>query len=129
MKVQLGMPAARKYLEHLFAGSVAAAMLPGLIVMASLCLDGITSAAGYRDYRLPAIVIPVYSAAIVLAPILGIAVLATVWIRRATLVRVVTDADATVRDRAILAALMAVLLDALWVALWPYVFFAAGGNR
>jgi hypothetical protein len=104
-------------------------MLPGLVVMASLCLDRINSAAGSHDYRLPGIVIPVYSLAIAVAPILGVAVLATVWIRRAKLVRVATDADATVRDRAIVAALMAVLLDAVWVAFWPYVFFAAGGNR
>jgi hypothetical protein len=127
--VQLRMPTAGKYLEHLFAACVAAVMLPGLIVIASLGLDRVNSAAGYGVYQLPGIVIPMYSMAIVLAPILGFAVLVTIWIRRATLVRVATVADAAVRDRAIVAALMAVLLDALWLVFWPYVFFAAGGNR
>ena len=123
------MVAARKQLEHMFALAAAVVLLPVLTLIACVVLAQLNSDAGYQRYKLPEFAFALYLVALVLGPAVGAGVLVTVAARRATLLYVPSDADAKVRDRAVVAAMLAVLLDGIWVVLVPYVFFSAGGSR
>ena len=84
--------------------------------------------AGWGRYRLPESCLSLYLAGLVLGPAIGASVLVTTWVRRARFVYVASDAEARIRDRVIVAAMLAILLDAVWVTLLPYVLQAAGAS-
>ncbi len=119
----------QRQLEHMFAAAAASVLLPVAVVATSMIVGVMNTDAGYMRYRLPEWLLTLYSAGLVLGPAIGVIVLVTLWVRRAVLVYVAAGVEAGTRNRVVVAAMLAILLDAVWLALFPAVYFAAGGSR
>jgi hypothetical protein len=119
----------REELRWLVAVPGVAVFTPPLIVVLSLSLILLASVAGQAPFKLPAVVYFLYLALILASPPIGLATLVLVRVHAARSRVEPSDLESRLRGRVVVAAVLAVLLDVLWVPLIPLVVFASGRSR